>query len=93
MSSQECPSFLLPLPRAAGFEFYFCQFLDTRCGFTSLLEYKVRVPRANNHTHASQTHGENAPASLMMNFYTELKGSKGVAAAQLSGPHAGQGSC
>ena len=76
---QECPSFLLPLPRDAGFEFYFCQWLDARCGFTSLLEYKVGLccHITQHHILSHQTHGENAPTSLMMSFYTELKASKG----------------
>ncbi len=38
---QDCPLFVVPLPRQDGYEFFFVQFSDDQYAFTTLLEYKV----------------------------------------------------
>lgn len=61
---QEYPSFLYPLPKSQGYEFFLSQFEHTRCFFTSLINFQV--------------HGDNAPWQLCLTFYSELKESKGI---------------
>ncbi|XP_020600977.1 ATP synthase mitochondrial F1 complex assembly factor 1-like [Orbicella faveolata] len=58
------PLFIYPLPREQGYEFMYAEFKDHKCYFTSLLHY--------------QTRGENAPWSLAMKHFTELRDSKGI---------------
>lgn len=58
------PTFVFPLPRAQGYEFIMCQYLDHTCYFTSLLNY--------------QTFKENAPVCLTINFFLELRNAKGI---------------
>ncbi|XP_015768214.1 PREDICTED: ATP synthase mitochondrial F1 complex assembly factor 1-like [Acropora digitifera] len=56
------PLFIYPLPREQGFEFMYAEFKDHKCYFTSLLHY--------------QTRGENAPWSLAMRHFTDLREKK-----------------
>lgn len=58
------PLFIYPLPREQGFEFMYAEFKDHKCYFTSLLHY--------------QTRGENAPWSLAMRHFTDLREKKGI---------------
>ncbi|CAH3026387.1 unnamed protein product [Porites evermanni] len=58
------PLFIYPLPREQGYEFMYAEFKDHKCYFTSLLHY--------------QTQGENAPWSLAMKHFTDLRESKGI---------------
>ncbi|XP_068728002.1 ATP synthase mitochondrial F1 complex assembly factor 1-like [Montipora capricornis] len=58
------PLFIYPLPREQGYEFMYAEFQDHKCYFTSLLHY--------------QTRGENAPWSLAMRHFTDLRESKGI---------------
>ncbi|KAL9951023.1 hypothetical protein ACROYT_G043613 [Oculina patagonica] len=58
------PLFLYPLPREQGYEFMYAEFKDHKCYFTSLLHY--------------QTRGEDAPWSLAMKHFTDLRDSKGI---------------
>jgi len=62
--SQEYPMFLYPLPKDQGYEFILSQFDDTRCFFTSLINYQV--------------HEMNAPWQLCLTYYTEFKEDKGI---------------
>ncbi|XP_023289129.1 uncharacterized protein LOC111674127 [Orussus abietinus] len=57
-------TFLLPLPRANGYEFIMSQFCGTEVHMTPLLWYQV--------------HKENAPECLTMIHFTELKDSKNI---------------
>ena len=61
---QQFNTFLFPLPRDQGYEFFVVQFLGQEAHFTSLINY--------------QAHKENAPECLNMMHYTELAESKGV---------------
>lgn len=56
---REYPTFLLPLPRADGYEFMVMQASGPQVHFTSLLAYQV--------------HRENAPECLTVMHYTELR--------------------
>ncbi|KAJ8724704.1 hypothetical protein PYW08_016178 [Mythimna loreyi] len=55
---QQNPTFLFPLPRSQGYEFFMCQSYRHTVHFTPLLAYQV--------------HKENAPECLTMTHYTEL---------------------
>merc|ERR1719220_1876060 len=61
---EEFNTFLFPLPRDQGYEFFLVQFLGQEAHFTSLINY--------------QAHKENAPECLNMMHYTELAESKGI---------------
>jgi len=61
---QEFNTFLFPLPRDMGYEFFVVQFLKNEAHFTSLINY--------------QAHKENAPECLNMMHYTELAEDKGI---------------
>ena len=61
---EEFNTFLFPLPRDQGYEFFVVQFLGKEAHFTSLINY--------------QAHKENAPECLNMMHYTELADTKGV---------------
>merc|ERR1719189_2684821 len=61
---EEFNTFLFPLPRDQGYEFFVVQFLGQEAHFTSLINY--------------QAHKENAPECLNMMHYTEMAESKGV---------------
>lgn len=58
------PLFLYPLPRKQGYEYMYSEFKDHKCYFTSLLHY--------------QTRGENAPWSLAIKHFTDIRESKGI---------------
>lgn len=55
---REYRTFLLPLPRQQGVEFFVVQFENDRAHFTSLINF--------------QAHGENAPECLTLHHYSEL---------------------
>jgi len=57
-------TFLFPLPRDQGYEFFVVQFLNDEAHFTSLINY--------------QAHKENAPECLTMVHYTEMSSDKGI---------------
>ena len=57
-------TFLFPLPRDQGYEFFVVQFQGQEAHFTSLINY--------------QAHKENAPECLGMMHYTELLEEKGI---------------
>ena len=61
---QQFNTFLFPLPRDMGYEFFVVQFLNNEAHFTSLINY--------------QAHKENAPECLNMMHYTELAEDKGI---------------
>ena len=61
---KECPQFLYALPREEGFEFLLGQCSNDDWYYTPLLAF--------------QTHGEFAPYSLSVNYYTELAEEKGI---------------
>ena len=61
---QQFNTFLFPLPRDQGYEFFVVQFLGQEAHFTSLINY--------------QAHKENAPECLNMMHYTEMAESKGI---------------
>nr|XP_039272780.1 ATP synthase mitochondrial F1 complex assembly factor 1-like isoform X1 [Styela clava] len=61
---QENPVFIYPLPRKDGYEMFLGQVTGNDCHFTTLIQY--------------QKYGENAPAQLVINHYTEFKESKGI---------------
>jgi len=61
---EEFNTFLFPLPRDQGYEFFVVQFLGKEVHFTSLINY--------------QAHKENAPECLNMIHYTELADTKGI---------------
>ncbi|KAG8199878.1 hypothetical protein JTE90_015869 [Oedothorax gibbosus] len=61
---KEYPTFLFPLPRAQGYEYIMCQFLDHSCYFTSVVNY--------------QAFKENAPVCLTVTYYTEFQSEKGI---------------
>ena len=61
---QQFNTFLFPLPRDQGYEFFVVQFLGQEAHFTSLINY--------------QAHKENAPECLNMIHYPDLAESKGV---------------
>ena len=61
---EEFNTFLFPLPRDQGYEFFVVQFLGKEVHFTSLINY--------------QAHKENAPECLNMIHYTELAQTKGI---------------
>ena len=61
---EEFNTFLFPLPRDQGYEFFVVQFLGKEAHFTSLINY--------------QAHKENAPECLNMMHYTELANTKGI---------------
>lgn len=61
---KECPLFIYALPRDSGYEFVLGQCNNDDWYYTPLLAY--------------QTHGEFAPFSLSINFYTELADDKSV---------------
>jgi len=61
---QQYPVFVLPLPRAQGYEFMMLQFQEHSCHFTSLLNF--------------QAFKENAPVSLTITYFTELIDKKGI---------------
>ncbi|XP_022105487.1 ATP synthase mitochondrial F1 complex assembly factor 1-like isoform X1 [Acanthaster planci] len=64
-TAQENPLFLYPLPRKAGYEFYFAQFDNSDSFyFTSLINY--------------QAYQENSPILLSMKHFTELQKEKGI---------------
>ncbi|XP_071952799.1 ATP synthase mitochondrial F1 complex assembly factor 1-like [Antedon mediterranea] len=58
------PTFLYPLPRGDGFEFYLGQFDGNNCHLTTLINY--------------QAFQENAPITLSMIHYVEIMESKGI---------------
>jgi len=58
------PTFLYPLPRQNGFEFFVQQFDGNECHITPLLAF--------------QTHKENAPPCMTMIHYPDLMDSKGI---------------
>lgn len=60
----EFPSFLYPIPREQGYEFFLQQFSSHKCDFTPLLAY--------------QAHGYNSPPCLSLHHYTELMEDKGI---------------
>ncbi|ELU15477.1 hypothetical protein CAPTEDRAFT_19411 [Capitella teleta] len=62
--SCEFKTFIYPLPREQGYEFFVQQFDGHDCHFTPLIEY--------------QTHKENAPANLTLTHYTDLMEEKGI---------------
>ncbi|XP_072173307.1 ATP synthase mitochondrial F1 complex assembly factor 1-like [Diadema setosum] len=62
--AREFPMFLYPLPRAEGYEFFFAQFDNHCCYFTSVINY--------------QAYQENAPALLTITHYPELQEEKGI---------------
>ncbi|RKP27834.1 ATP11 protein-domain-containing protein [Syncephalis pseudoplumigaleata] len=62
--AREFPSFILPLPREQGAEFFWLQFSGHQCYFTSLAEYKL--------------HGEQARPYLVLTHYPELIESKQI---------------
>ncbi|KAI9597729.1 ATP11 protein-domain-containing protein [Syncephalis fuscata] len=62
--AREFPSFILPLPRNEGVEFFWLQFSGHQCYFTSLAEYKL--------------HAEHARPYLILTHYPELMDSKQV---------------
>merc|ERR1712098_82112 len=57
-------TFLFPLPRDQGYEFFVVQFLKNEAHFTSLINY--------------QAHKEDAPECLNMVHYTEFAEDKGI---------------
>ncbi|GAB1601757.1 ATP synthase mitochondrial F1 complex assembly factor 1-like [Argonauta hians] len=59
-----CPSFVYPLPRQDGYEFFYQQFSGSEVYFTPVALYKK--------------HKENAPPCVTMQHFTELKESKGL---------------
>ncbi|XP_067928070.1 ATP synthase mitochondrial F1 complex assembly factor 1-like [Watersipora subatra] len=61
---QEFPLFIYPLPRESGYEFMLGQCSEDDWYYTPLIAY--------------QTHGEYAPFSLTIQYYTELAESKGI---------------
>ncbi|KAK2159957.1 hypothetical protein LSH36_143g06060 [Paralvinella palmiformis] len=61
---KEFPTFLYPVPRGTGYEFFAQQTSQNSCYFTPLLAY--------------QTHKENAPSCLTLDHYTDLKEEKGI---------------
>lgn len=61
---EEFNTFLFPLPRDQGYEFFVVQFFGKEAHFTSLINY--------------QAHKENAPECLNMMHYTELADTKGI---------------
>jgi len=61
---KEFNTFLFPLPRDQGYEFFVVQFLNDEAHFTSLINY--------------QAHKENAPECLSMVHYTEMSSDKGI---------------
>jgi len=60
----ECPMFVYALPRESGYEFMLGQCTNDDWYFTPLLAY--------------QTHGEYAPYSLSVQYYTELADARGI---------------
>ncbi|XP_033636203.1 ATP synthase mitochondrial F1 complex assembly factor 1-like isoform X1 [Asterias rubens] len=62
--SLENPLFLYPVPKKSGYEFFFAQFDNHMCYFTSLINY--------------QAYQENAPVLLSLTHFTELQAEKGV---------------
>ncbi|ORY93047.1 ATP11 protein-domain-containing protein [Syncephalastrum racemosum] len=62
--SQKYPMFIVPMPREAGIEFFFMQFIFHQCHFTSLLEYKAK--------------GTEARPFLTITHFPELADSKGI---------------
>jgi len=63
-NSAQFPLFLFPLPRDQGYEFIVCEFNGNTAHFTPLIAY--------------QTHKENAPECLTMDFFDELSEAKGL---------------
>lgn len=57
-------TFLLPLPRRDGYEFFIVQFLDNEAHFTSLINY--------------QAYKENAPEVMTLVHYTDVAESKEI---------------
>jgi len=64
MRIEECPSFLFPLPRDQGYEFFLSQFSQNHCFCTPVIHYQV--------------HSQEAPWQLCFKFYPELIESKGI---------------
>ncbi|RKO85107.1 ATP11 protein-domain-containing protein, partial [Blyttiomyces helicus] len=62
--TKKFPMFILPLPRAGGYEFFLLQTAGHQTYLTPLLEYK--------------THRQNARPHLVLTHYTELAESKGL---------------
>lgn len=58
------PTFLLPLPRQHGYEYFVCQSCSDEFHFTPLINY--------------QTFKENAPECLAINYFTELSSDKNI---------------
>ncbi|XP_078575293.1 ATP synthase mitochondrial F1 complex assembly factor 1-like [Branchiostoma floridae x Branchiostoma japonicum] len=59
-----CPTFLLPMPREQGYEFFLLQFSGHECHFTPLINF--------------QTHKENAPSCIQLVHYPDLAEEKGI---------------
>ncbi|XP_029644380.1 ATP synthase mitochondrial F1 complex assembly factor 1 [Octopus sinensis] len=59
-----CPSFVYPLPRQDGYEFFYQQFSGSEIYFTPVALYKK--------------HQENAPPCVTMQHFTDLKEEKGL---------------
>ncbi|KAI8508934.1 ATP synthase mitochondrial F1 complex assembly factor 1 [Branchiostoma belcheri] len=59
-----CPTFLLPMPREQGYEFFLLQFSGHECHFTPLISF--------------QAHKENAPSCIQMVHYPDLADNKGI---------------
>lgn len=53
------PTFVFPLPRGDGYEFFLFQYTDSELHFTPLVQFKK--------------HGENAPECLAVTYFSELK--------------------
>ncbi|TPX36592.1 hypothetical protein SmJEL517_g01295 [Synchytrium microbalum] len=62
--SSQYPTFVLPLPRKEGFEFFYLQHSGCQTYLTSLLEYKTRI--------------EGARPSLVMTHYDDLADKMGI---------------
>ncbi|CAI5777235.1 ATP synthase mitochondrial F1 complex assembly factor 1 [Podarcis lilfordi] len=61
---QDCPSFLYPLPRKEGYEFFVGHWSGPELHFTSLINVQSR--------------GESAPTQLVLYHYPELQEEKGI---------------
>lgn len=63
--ARKCPTFVYPVPRGQGLEFFIGQWQGNACCFSPLATF--------------QAYGENAPVTVSVVYYTELSESKGIA--------------